>query len=114
MTTSPKAEAEERHLYEVFRIADECTGEPCAKSFRCFQAGHSAASSRWIPCSEKMPEIDRPVLICGADTGRHIEVMKRLNTAEWAHVGFSGNGEIILNHMIAHWQYLPLPPTEQP
>lgn len=106
--TSPKAEAE-RRAEDIIKELPGMDGAIIEERInREFHRGYSAASSRWIPVSERLPEVGKPCLGYRGLKQTYSIVFLASNSKRWMYLY-----EAQYANDITHWQYL-LPPTEQP
>lgn len=69
-------------------------------------------SSKWIPVSERLPDIDGKYLVARRECGRYsISVRKFRKEVPCWHKGYCGHWERRTNG-ITHWLPLPEPPKE--
>ncbi len=112
--TSPKAEAE-RLAEEFLEKQSSIVGNYDDDTLReAVLFGYSAASSRWIPVSERLPEESGGYLTAhdygGISVQTYAATCKQWNAYDYDYE----NKEKNFMKGITHWQHLPKPPTEQP
>lgn len=69
---------------------------------------------KWIPCSERLPELDLDVLVCFAPPYSYYEVMQ-LSVIGQGDEGlwwFGADSPSDLDH-VTHWMPLPEPPATE-
>lgn len=95
-------------------LAGGGTGRTLAEEIRC---AIEAERHCWIPCSERLPELDVPVLIHGAGALRPAQTMmairRQLDETQWCwcwatRPGYTGSLDPC---HVTHWQPLPEPPA---
>lgn len=73
----------------------------------------------WIPCAERMPEIDSTVLICTVDGDRKIAVwdnywLNGVIVPERSPCWYTAGPTSPSRAAVTHWMPLPPPPRKEP
>ncbi|WP_241575067.1 DUF551 domain-containing protein [Rosenbergiella nectarea] len=65
---------------------------------------------KWIKCSERMPEIDIPVIVCDGGVEVYPAILGMYGVFNVLNEWYT-NDELHISHP-THWMPLPPPPTE--
>ncbi|MBR0340817.1 MAG: DUF551 domain-containing protein [Oscillospiraceae bacterium] len=101
----PKTSELHIQLHQISCLFSKCHARPCVikkTPEEAAQAWNTRASG-WIPCSERLPEVNITVLIL-------FENQIKLSCLDKTKLGFLMNGEFIGKNLVTHW--MPLPSTE--
>ena len=76
--------------------------------YRMFAAWNTRAAPRWIPVTERLPEVDVPVLVIGENCyNQKVVVVRHLTDFGW----YDENDDYLMA-FVTHWMPLPALPKE--
>ena len=91
-------------------ISCSCKLEPgtCGDINTAIAAWNTRAAPCWIPVSERLPEVDVPVLVIGENCyNQKVVVVRHLTDFGW----YDENDDYLMA-FVTHWMPLPEPPKE--
>lgn len=93
-------------------LSPACTNQDCfayaIPMYFCKGALPTRAEPRWIPVTERLPEVDVPVLVIGENCyNQKVVVVRHLTDFGW----YDENDDYLMA-FVTHWMPLPEPPKE--